>query len=478
MERRIRRAVKGLVMFDKYKDECGVFGIFGHAEAANMTYLGLYALQHRGQESAGIVSSNGSELHSHKEMGLVADIFSEDVLRKLPGNAAIGHVRYSTTGASNLKNAQPFVVDYSRGGIAVAYNGNLVNAGLLRDELEAYGSIFQSSVDTEIIVHLIAASKANTLTDRIADALKQVKGSYSLVFLTETQMVAVRDPNGFRPLALGRLKDAWIVASETCAFDLIEAEYVRDIMPGEILVIDRDGTQSFSPFDKAPFTPCIFEFIYFAKPDSNIFGANVYSVRKNLGRELARECPVEADIVIPVPDSGVPAAIGFAEESKIPFQMGLIRNHYVGRTFIEPKDTIRHFGVKIKLNAVRELLKGKRVVVIDDSIVRGTTSRKIVKMIRDAGAKEIHMRISSPPTICPCFYGIDTPTKKELIASSHTIDEVNTYITADTLRYLSVEGLYKAVSDAGASFCDACFTGKYPIEFPVEGREPQLALFK
>ncbi|MBI3753438.1 MAG: amidophosphoribosyltransferase, partial [Deltaproteobacteria bacterium] len=423
-------------MFDKFKDECGVFGIFGHTEAANMTYLGLYALQHRGQESAGIVSSDGSQIHSHKAMGLVADIFGEDVLRRLPGYAAIGHVRYSTAGASNLKNAQPFTVDYSRGGIAVAHNGNLVNAGLLRDELEAYGSIFQSSMDTEIIVHLIATSKANTLTDRIADALKQVKGSYSLVFLTETQMVAVRDPNGFRPLALGRLKDAWVVASETCAFDLIEAEYVRDIEPGEMLLLDRFSPKSFRPFDKAQYTPCVFEFIYFARPDSNIFGTNVYAVRKNLGRELARENPIDADIVIPVPDSGVPAAIGFAEESKIPFQMGLIRNHYVGRTFIEPKDAIRHFGVKIKLNAVKELLKGKKVVVIDDSIVRGTTSRKIVKMIRDAGAKEVHMRISSPPTTCPCFYGIDTPTKKELIASSHTLDEITTYITADTLKYL------------------------------------------
>jgi len=465
-------------MFDKYKDECGVFGIFGHPEAANLTYLGLYALQHRGQESAGIVSSDGYQLHSHKAMGLVADIFREDVLRKLSGHAAIGHVRYSTTGESHLKNAQPFVVDYARGGIAVAHNGNLVNVRLLRDELEAYGSIFQSTMDTEIIVHLVATSRANNLTDRIADALKQVKGSYSLVFLTGNQMVAVRDPNGFRPLALGRLKDAWVIASETCAFDLIEAEYVRDIEPGEMLLIDRFKPKSFRPFDKAPYTPCIFEFIYFARPDSHIFGANVYNVRKNLGRELAKEYPVEADIVIPVPDSGVPAAIGFSEEAKIPFQMGLIRNHYVGRTFIEPKDAIRHFGVKIKLNAVKELLKGKKVVVIDDSIVRGTTSRKIVKMIRDAGAKEVHMRISSPPTVCPCFYGIDTPTKKELIASSHTLDEISKYITADTLRYLSIEGLYRAVRDAGENFCDACFTGKYPVEFPAEGREPQMALFE
>lgn len=466
-------------MFDKYKDECGVFGIFGHPEAANMTYLGLYALQHRGQESAGIVSSNGRQFSSHKDMGLVADIFSEDVLKRLSGHAAIGHVRYSTTGDSHIKNAQPFIVDYARGSIAVAHNGNLVNARILRDELEAYGSIFQSSMDTEVIVHLIAASKAVSLVDRIAGALRQVKGSYSLVFLTEGQLVAARDPNGFRPLALGRLKDSWVVASETCAFDLIEAEYVRDIEPGEIVIIDNNlELKSFKPFDKAPYTPCIFEFIYFARPDSTIFGANVYTVRKNLGIELAREYPTDADIVIPVPDSGVPAAIGYAEESKIPFQMGLIRNHYVGRTFIEPKDAIRHFGVKIKLNAVSNVLKNKRVIVIDDSIVRGTTSRKIIKMIREAGAREVHMRISSPPTAYPCYYGIDTPTKKELIASSHTVEEIGSYITADSLRYLSREGLYKAVSGAGAHFCDACFTGDYPVEFPLEGKEPQLTLFQ
>ena len=479
MERGFGEAPERVNMPDKYKDECGIFGIFGHPEAGNMAYLGLYALQHRGQESAGIVTSSGSgQLHSHKAMGLVADIFTEDVLRQLPGQAAIGHVRYSTTGDSHIKNAQPFVVDYSRGGIAVAHNGNLVNAGILRAELEAYGSIFQSSMDTEVIAHLIALSRANTLIDRIADALRQVRGSYSLVFLTTDQLIAVRDPNGFRPLSLGRLKDAWVVASETCAFDLIEADYMRDIEPGEILLIDKYGPKSFRPFDRAQYTPCVFEFIYFARPDSNIFGANVYAVRKNLGRELAKEHPIDADVVIPVPDSGVPAAVGFSEVSGIPFQMGLIRSHYIGRTFIEPKDAIRHFGVKIKLNAVRDLLRGKRVVVIDDSIVRGTTSRKIVKMIRDAGAKEVHMRISSPPTICPCFYGIDTPTKKELIASSHATDEISTYITSDTLRYLSIEGLYRAVSDAGGSFCDACFTGKYPVEFPDETREPQLTLFK
>lgn len=463
-------------MLDKYKDECGVFGIFGHPEAANMTYLGLYALQHRGQESAGIASSDRTKLHSYKAMGLVADTFNKDILKKLYGNAAIGHVRYSTAGGSNIKNAQPFVVDYSMGGIAVAHNGNLVNAKLLKDELEAYGSIFQSSMDTEVIVHLIATSKASTLIEGIIYALKRVKGAYSLLFLSEDQMIAVRDPNGFRPLVLGKLKDAWVVASETCAFDLIEAEYVREIEPGEILLIDRYNPKSFRPFDKAPHTPCIFEFIYFARPDSNIFGANVYSVRKNFGKELAKEYPVEADIVIPIPDSGVPAAIGYAEASNIPFQMGLIRNHYVGRTFIEPRDNIRHFGVKIKLNTIRDILKGKRVVVVDDSIVRGTTSRKIVKMIRDAGAKEVHMRISSPPTMYPCFYGIDTPTKKELIASSHTVDEIKNYLTADSIGYLGIETLRKAVADMGITFCDACFTGKYPIEFPADTIESQLTL--
>jgi len=457
---------------------CGIFGIYNHPEAANITYLGLYALQHRGQESAGIVSSDGDHLYSHKAMGLVADIFSEDVLKRLPGISAIGHIRYSTTGESHIKNAQPCVVEYSRGGIAVAHNGNLVNARLLRDELEAYGSIFQSSMDTEIIVHLIATAMTNSLLDRVVDALTRVKGSYSLLFLTESMMIAVRDPNGFRPLLLGRLRDAWVVASETCAFDLIEAEYLREIEPGEIVLIDKNGPHSYKPFERAPYTPCIFEFIYFARPDSHIFGASVYNVRRNLGRELAREHPVEADIVIPVPDSGLQAAIGFAEESGIPFQMGLIRSHYVGRTFIEPKEAIRHFGVKIKLNAVREVIEGKRVVVIDDSIVRGTTSRKIIKMIRRASAREVHMRISSPPTICPCFYGIDTPTRQELIASSHGVEEINNYLTSDTLRYLSIEGLYRAVADAGSSFCDACFTGSYPVEFPQAVERPQLVLFK
>lgn len=463
---------------DHFKDECGVFGVFGHPEAANLVYLGLYSLQHRGQESAGIVSTDGKELYSHKGMGLVADVFSGDDIGRLHGNSAIGHVRYSTAGDSHIRNAQPFVVEYSRGGIAVAHNGNLVNATLLRGQFEAYGSIFQSSMDTEVVVHLIASSKESSLVDRVISALKRVKGSYSLAFLTEDTMIAARDPYGFRPLSLGRLKDAWVVASETCAFDLIEAEYVRDVEPGEIVVIDKNGMASYKPFAAAPYRPCVFEFIYFARPDSTIFGANVYDVRKKLGARLAMEYPVDADMVIPVPDSGVPAAIGYAQQSGIPFEKGIVRNHYVGRTFIEPKDSIRHFGVKIKLNAIRDIIAGKRVVVVDDSIVRGTTSRKIIKMIRAAGAKEVHMRISSPPTVCPCFYGIDTPRVEELIAATHSVEEINNYITSDTLGYLSVDGLYRAVADAGGSYCDACFTGKYPVVVSREHSPPQLALFK
>lgn len=461
---------------DRFNDECGVFGIYGHPEAANLTYLGLYSLQHRGQESAGIASTDGKVIHHHKGMGLVADVFTSADIEKLHGNAAIGHVRYSTAGESHIRNAQPFVVEYSRGGIAVAHNGNIVNAMLLRAEFEAYGSIFQSSMDTEIIVHLIASSKETSLVDRITASLRRLQGSYSLLFLTDDMMIAARDPHGFRPLSLGRLKGSWVVASETCAFDLIEADYVRDIEPGEIIVIDKSGMKSYRPFPKAGYTPCVFEFIYFARPDSKIFGANVHAVRKRLGARLAMEHPVEADIVVPVPDSGVPAAIGYAEASGIPFDKGIVRNHYVGRTFIEPKDAIRHFGVKIKLNAIGDIIRGKRLVVIDDSIVRGTTSRKIIKMIRAAGAKEVHMRISSPPTICPCYYGIDTPRREELIAAVQSIKAINEYITSDTLGYLSVEGLYEAVREAGGSFCDACFTGRYPVE--VLTKVPQLALFK
>ncbi|WP_185245314.1 amidophosphoribosyltransferase [Citrifermentans bremense] len=469
------------MMMRRPEEECGIFGVFNHPEASNLTYLGLYALQHRGQESCGIVSSDGNNLHSHKSMGLVADVFgNQEIFKSLPGKAAIGHVRYSTTGSSVIKNVQPIMVDYSRGSIAVAHNGNIVNAQIIKDELEAYGSIFQTTMDTEIIVHLLATSKAISLQDRLTDALSRIQGAYCLLFLTETRMVAVRDPNGFRPLCLGRQGGSYVVASESCALDLIDAEFIREIAPGEMIVIDKNGMNSFFPFKKVDPTPCIFEFVYFARPDSHIFGRNVYQVRKEQGRQLAREHKVDADIVIPIPDSGVPAALGYAEESGIPFELGLIRNHYVGRTFIEPQQAIRHFGVKIKLNPVREVLKDKRVVVIDDSIVRGTTSRKIVKMIRNAGAREVHVRISSPPTSYPCYYGIDTPNRKELISSSHSLDEIRRYITADSLGYLSEEGLMSSVGAENAGFCTACFTGGYPVKFPrlLDQDEPQMGLFE
>ena len=467
------------MMLQRPEEECGIFGIFNHVEASNLTYLGLYALQHRGQESCGIVSSDGTSLHAHKSMGLVADVFgNQEIFKSLPGRSAIGHVRYSTTGSSVIKNVQPIMVDYSRGSIAVAHNGNIVNAQIIKDELEAYGSIFQTTMDTEIIVHLLATSKANSLLDRITDSLNRIKGAYCLLFLTETRMVAVRDPNGFRPLCLGKLGSSYVVASESCALDLIDAEFIREIEPGEVIIITKDGLTSYFPLQKAEPTPCIFEFVYFARPDSYIFGKNVYQVRKEMGRQLAREHKVDADIVIPIPDSGVPSALGYAEESGLRFELGLIRNHYVGRTFIEPQQAIRHFGVKIKLNPVREVLQGKRVVVIDDSIVRGTTSRKIVKMIRNAGAKEVHVRISSPPTSYPCYYGIDTPNRKELISSSHSIDEIRKYITADTLGYLSEDGLIGSVGTENTGYCRACFTGSYPVKFPKLGIAPQLDLFE
>ncbi|MDT8441813.1 MAG: amidophosphoribosyltransferase [Desulfuromonadales bacterium] len=469
-------------MFDKFHDECGVFGIFGHPEAANLTYLGLYALQHRGQESCGIVSSDGQRLHAFRRMGLVADVFKSDsTFEDLPGRSAIGHVRYSTAGSSDLKNVQPIMVDYARGSIAVAHNGNLVNAQDIRNELEQSGSIFSTTSDTEVVIHLMAKAPSDSLADRVVEALSAVKGAYSSVFLTETRMVAVRDPNGFRPLVLGRLNEAYVVASETCAFDLIEAEFIREIEPGEMLVIDKNGMKSFQPFKVVPPSPCIFEFIYFARPDSTIFGHQVYTVRKEFGRQLAREHAVDADLVIAVPDSGVPAAMGYAEEAGIPFELGLIRNHYVGRTFIEPQQSIRHFGVKLKLNPVRDVIAGKRVVVIDDSLVRGTTARKIIKMIRNAGAREVHMRVSSPPTSYPCYYGIDTPTRKELISSSHTIEEINRYITSDTLGYLSREGMKIVAGDSAdmthGRFCDACFSGEYPVKFPRLRADSQLGLF-
>jgi len=467
-------------MSGSWHDECGVFGIHGHPEASNMAYLGLYALQHRGQESAGIASTDGERIIFHKEMGLVADIFSEEILSRLPGHMAIGHVRYSTTGSSELKNAQPLVVDFESGSIAIAHNGNLVNAQELKRELEVDGSIFQSSMDTEVIVHLIARSRKERIEDRIVDALNQVRGAYSLLFMTRDKLIGVRDPHGIRPLALGKMKGegGTVITSESCALDLIEAEFLREVEPGEMVVVDARGTHSHRPFLPAVERFCIFEYIYFARPDSIMGGTCIYEVRKALGRQLAKECPANADVVIPVPDSGVPAALGFSEASGIPFEMGLIRNHYVGRTFIEPQQSIRHFGVKIKLNAVRGVVSGKRVVVVDDSIVRGTTGRKIIKMIRAAGAKEVHFRISSPPTCYPCYYGIDTPLRRDLIAATHTREETNTYLTSDSLGYLSMEGLHACVPSGNTTYCDACFSGNYSVPLATEEPGEQLPLFR
>lgn len=470
--------VKYFVIHDIH-EECGIFGVYGHPEAANLTYLGLYALQHRGQEGAGICSSDGRRLFLEKSRGLIADVFNEKRLRRLPGHMSIGHNRYSTAGSSVLKNVQPIVANFALGTLAIAHNGNLVNALEVRAALEDEGAIFQSSSDSEVIVHLIAHSKGDDFYERVLHALKQISGAFSLLILREKELIAVRDPYGVRPLSLGLKDGAYIVASETCAFDLIGAMYVRDIEPGEVLIIGEDGIRSMRLLNSTRKAFCVFEFIYFSRPDSNIFGGvSVNEMRKEFGRQLARESMTEADIVIPVPDSGVPAAIGYSEESKIPFDFGLIRNHYVGRTFIEPKLSIRHFGVKIKLNPVRKLLEGKRVIVIDDSIVRGTTSKKIVKMVREGGgAKEVHLKISSPPTIGPCFYGIDTPTRQELIASSHLVEEVRKYATADSLAYLSLEGL-KGIIPESHNYCTACFDNYYPISFPGEHLEQMQFLFR
>jgi amidophosphoribosyltransferase len=466
-------------MTDRFHEECGIVGVFGHPEAANLVYLGLYALQHRGQEGAGIVVSDGSHLFSHRGLGLVADVFNEPIIQRLVGESAIGHNRYSTTGQTLLKNTQPLVVEFGGGGLAVAHNGNIVNAAELRQQMESRGSIFHSSVDTEVIVHLIAGALGGRLVDRTVNALSLVRGAYSLLFLSRDELIAVRDPNGFRPLVMGRIKDAVVFASETCALDLIGAEYEREVEPGEVVVVSAAGVQSLYPFPAARRTRCVFEYVYFARPDSSVFGRNVYQVRKELGRQLAREQPATADLVVPVPDSGVPAALGFAEESGLPFDFGLIRNHYVGRTFIEPQDAIRHFGVKVKLNAQRGVLEGKRVVVVDDSIVRGTTSRKIVTMLRAAGAREVHMRISSPPTTGPCFYGVDTPTRSELIASAHSVESIRDFITADSLGFLSTEGLYAFDRQSGSDgFCDACFSGNYPVPVADDAPERQLVLFE
>jgi len=462
---------------DRFHDECGVFGVFGHPESANLTYLGLYALQHRGQESAGIVSSTGNDLYMHRAMGEVEEIFSPSVLAKLPGSSAIGHTRYSTAGDKALLNAQPIMIDCNKGKVAVGHNGNLTNAGEWRRRLEHRGSIFQTNSDTEVIVHLIAKSQARNFSGALGDALNQVEGAYSLLVLTPEELYAVRDPRGFRPLALGKLtapdgSDAWAVASETCAFDLINAQYVRDIEPGEMVRISRAGLETIHFSAPKPLQFCIFEHVYFSRPDSLVFGRSVNESREMLGRLLAREHPVEADMVVPIPDSGVPAAIGFALESKIPFRMGLIRNHYIGRTFIEPSQAIRNFGVKLKLNPVRNLIAGKRVVLVDDSIVRGTTSRKLVRMVREAGATEVHMRISCPPTISPCYYGVDTPTREELIASANTPEEIRKFLGADSLGYVSLQGLRQAVNDTEGNFCTSCYTGVYPTDLvQLEVRE-------
>jgi amidophosphoribosyltransferase len=462
---------------DRFHDECGVFGVYGHPEAANLAYLGLYALQHRGQESAGIVASTGTDLNLHRAMGEVEEIFQPNVLSKLKGSSAIGHTRYSTAGDKALLNAQPIMIDCNKGKIAVAHNGNLTNALEHRRRLEHRGSIFQTNSDTEVIVHLIARSPARNLSAALGDALNQVEGAYSLLVLTPEEMYAVRDPRGFRPLALGKFatvdgNEAWVVASETCAFDLINAEHVRDVEPGELLRISRSGIETIRFSAPKPHQFCVFEHVYFSRPDSTVFGRSVNESREMLGRLLAQEHPVEADMIVPIPDSGVPAAIGYSLESGIPFRMGLIRNHYIGRTFIEPSQAIRNFGVKLKLNPVRNLVAGKRVVLVDDSIVRGTTSRKLVRLMRDAGAKEVHMRISCPPTISPCYYGVDTPTKEELIASSNSPEQICKYLGADTLGYLSMAGLRQAVNDKNGEFCTSCYTGVYPTDLvQLEVRE-------
>jgi len=444
---------------------CGIIGIYNHPEASTLAYLGLYAQQHRGQESAGIVTQDQGKLHIHNAMGLVSDIFDENVLAKLKGTCAIGHVRYSTHGESTVKNCQPFVVNYLRGAMAVAHNGNIVNADALRKEFEDNGAIFQSNMDTEVIIHLLAKSKKSTGVERLKEVLNTIEGAFSLLFLTETKMIAARDPSGFRPLVLGKKDEAYVVASETCAFDLIGAKYIREVEPGELIFIENGELEShrFAPSTQKK-NHCIFEYVYFARPDSNVFNRDVYEIRKGFGRMLAKENGVEADVVVPVPDSGVPAAIGYSQESGIPFELGLVRNHYVGRTFIEPEQSIRHFGVKVKLNPVKKTIEGKRVILVDDSIVRGTTSRKIIKMVRDAGAAEVHMRISSPPTKWPCFYGIDTPSRHELVSAQKSVDEICEFIKADSLLYLSVDSLYWFDKQNEKEwFCDACFTGRYPI---------------
>ena len=470
-------------MFDKFKEECALVGVWQHPEAANMAYLSLYAQQHRGQEGAGVVSLdlNGEGSYkAHRGLGLVADVFHKFDFKKLPGTAAIGHVRYTTAGSGDIANVQPFYSEIAPGRVAIAHNGNIVNTKKLKKDLIRDGSIFNSTSDTEIFLHLLARSPKNVLpVESLIAALKQVQGAYSILVLFENVFFAARDPNGFRPLCIGKLDGSYIFASETCAFDLVGAEYLRDVQPGEVVEINAAGElKSFFPFGVRKPSPCIFEYVYFSRPDSSVFERDVYPIRKALGVELAKETAVEADVVIPVPDSGVPAALGYSQESGMPFEFGLIRNHYVGRTFIEPEQSIRDFGVKIKLNANEKIIKGKRLVVVDDSLVRGTTSKKLVKMLRAAGAKEVHLRISCPPTIDPCFYGIDTPQKTELIAATKSVPEIKEHLDVDSLSYLSMDGLYRAVGSARGTFCDACFSGNYPVDVTdISRSSKQMKLF-
>ncbi len=466
---------------ENVKDHCGVFGIYNHPDAARMSYLGLFALQHRGEEAAGICTSDGEDLHLYKNQGHVGDVFDETAIARLPGRHAIGHVRYSTTGSSTVVNAQPYKVEYSRGQVAVGHNGNLVNAQILRAELEAYGSIFGSTMDSEIFVHLMAKPAYRNPEESVIESVKRVEGAFSLVVLTENQLFAVRDPHGFRPLSLGKLGQAWVVASETCAFDLIEADFVRELQPGEVLIIDEKGVRSCFPFKEieAKKAHCIFEHVYFARPDSTIFGDNVGLVREKLGRNLAKEHPAKADIVIPVPDSGNFAAMGFAKESGIPLGIGFTRNHYVGRTFISPTQSARSLKVKIKLNPIKEVIESKRVVVVDDSIVRGNTAKSRVRLLRKAGAREVHMRISCPPHVSPCYYGIDFPSKAELLACNNTMEEIKKFLDVDSIGYLSLDGMLSATTQPPSIFCHACFSGQYPTavmddydKFKLEKKRP------
>jgi len=464
---------KEMESWDKLGEECGIFSIVAHPEASRMAYLGLYALQHRGQESAGIVSSDRKKLHLERGMGYVADLFNENRLEKLPGDSALGHVRYSTSGESAVWNAQPILIDCWRGPVALAHNGNLTNAAQLRRELERDGAIFHSTSDSEVVLHLISRSRRRTLQEAFVEALRMIQGAYCMVLLTPEYLLAARDPHGFRPLVLGHIKDSYVVTSETCALDLINAEYVRDIEPGEVLTIEGNSLESNFPLPKEKPSFCIFEHIYFSRPDSLVFGRTVNTSRREMGRNLAREHAVEADVVVPVPDSGVSAAIGYAQESGLPIEFGLIRNHYVGRTFIEPKQSIRNFGVKIKLNPVREILEGKRIVLVDDSIVRGTTSKKIVQIIRAVGAREIHVRITAPPLIAPCYYGIDIPTRRELIAASKSVEEICEFMGADSLGYMSLESTLRSVEDK-KQFCSACFTDIYPTDVVFDDKQRKL----